>query len=445
MAARIVPADLGPILGRGPAARVAAGTSVDHLGPHMLALTLNLARRHAWAIVVMTGLGACSAEPVHIGPAQTEVRTLIDEHCGSVALCGCAGELVEQDCADELSDRWESRRIEAEALGLTYDSECFEALAAQIEEYDCYWPGGTRRLCDEYCSVYHGDKEVGEDCDGLDSQASDCAQGLVCHLGTCAAPCDSLGGRTLGERCRQGEFAEPFDDCAPGLFCSWETGTCLASAGQGESCAFSACGPGLTCTWPNETCELAAAVGEDCEERQCAHGLYCDWSGPNQSFCRAYAQQGEQCFETPCDDGLWCDDSNVCVGPPEEGQLCLFGSICEEGLVCSNFDGSGTCLAPPEAGSPCLQGTCATGTWCDTSADPMGPGTCTVAQPVGEMCAGHSQCESNYCPNGFCWEAPLLGEPCDEALICAAGLVCNGEICELTNIRAPAVCSYTGW
>ncbi len=414
----------------------------------MLALTLNLARRHAWSIAMVAGLSACSAQTEdRFGPGQTEVRALVDDHCGSVAACACAGELVEEGCADDLDARWEERRVMAQNSGLTYDAECFAALTTQIQDYDCYWPGGTSPLCESFCAVFHGDKAVGESCGAYDNQASDCAQGLVCSEGACAEPCAVLVGRGHNERCAQPEFGQVFDDCAEGLFCSWDTGICLTLAQQGESCRTKACAPGLDCSWQTDTCEIAATEGESCNNRPCAQGHYCEWVEDGgiegQQVCRAYAQSGESCQGRPCDDELWCGDGDRCIAAPGEGQPCLFSSICEEGLVCTDFD-AGTCVAPPEAGAPCVQNECATGSWCETTPDdPVG--VCAVAQPTGEMCSGHRQCQSNYCPNGFCWEAPLAGESCAGANVCAPGLVCNGEICEGTTTRAPAVCSYPGW
>lgn len=407
----------------------------------MLVLTFEFRRRVA-PLGLVVGLSACTAEPDRIGPGEAELRVLVDEHCQSVSACACAGEVVEDGCTETLVDRWEARRAEAQRLGLRYDAECFDALHAQVQDYDCYWPGGPSPLCGSFCAAFHGDREPGESCEGLDHQASTCAQGLVCDQGACVEPCPVLGGRGQGETCF-GETQGVFDDCAQGLGCSPLTFTCQPLAGPGQSCFDIECQPGLYCRWDQSDarCQAGATEGQPCDFESCAEGLYCEWQPNDQQICRAYAAAGESCAQRPCVDALWCDDRDVCVTAPREGDPCLWGSLCAQGYVCDpDF---GACVTPPDAGAPCLQGDCNTGAWCDTREVPEG--ICAEALPDGEMCSGHRQCVSGFCPNGFCWAKPREGESCEGAGVCAAGLVCNGLSCEATTSRAPAACSYPGW
>ena len=68
-----------------------------------------------------------------------------------------------------------------------------------------------------------------------------------------------------------------------------------------------------------------------------------------------------------------------------------------------------------------------------------------LALETGLACTGHSQCDTKYCPRGYCEPRPLLGEDCSQVGICAKGLVCDGLACVETDTRGPAECVYQGW
>jgi hypothetical protein len=424
------------------------------------------------AMGAVASLDACVIEGGP-GPTATELYRLIDAHCASATTCGCAWAVTDEDaCATELEARWKTRLAAALDRGLRYDAECFAAITTQIEDWRCYWPGGDTPLCESYCAPLHGDRAEGDSCQGdgdADGLVSDCAQGLYCLDGTCTAPCAALGGRREGEPCGN-EILGPYDDCAGGLhcswvtgqcepeptvgdpclegncgadlYCSWQTNTCVTAAGAGQPCIDVPCIDGLVCDWQSNTCFAGAGEGQSCNERQCAEGLSCEWSeGDGNAYCRTYATEGQDCSQRQCADLLWCGDSNVCVTAPTEGEPCLFGSLCDDELVCDFVQN--LCVAPPPEGQPCASGTCAEGSWCDTAVVPEG--ICAPRLALDEMCAGHRQCESGYCPNGFCWPLPLEGDACTGAGVCAGGLVCNGTTCEPTLTRAPAACSYAGW
>lgn len=373
------------------------------------------------------------------GPTSTQLYALIDAHCRSATECGCGFAGPDPDtCVPELEARWKVRAEQAQQRGLRYDAACLAGLTAEIESYGCYWPGGPSPLCENFCAVFHGDRAEGDACEGDDPLASDCAQGLTCQDGTCVPPCAALLGRGQGEPCGN-ELWGQYDDCAPGLWCSW-SGQCEPTAELDQPCLDSECGPGLHCYWQTGTCVAAPTEGQRCDELPCAEGLSCRWEN-DQSRCLPLAAEGESCSERSCAEGLWCDSSERCATAPGAGQPCLRGSICDDDSTC-DFE-VGVCLARPEAGAPCALGSCARGAWCDLSVDPEG--LCMPPQPLGGACAGHSQCESRYCPNGFCGSPPQEGESCEATRVCAPGLVCNGTTCETTLTRAPAACSYPGW
>jgi hypothetical protein len=414
-------------------------------------------------------LGGCVIEST--GPTATELYRLIDAHCHSAVRCGCAFAVTGEDaCTTALEARWKQRLSDGLRRELHYDAACFAAMTERIEEYGCYWANGPTPLCESFCAPLHGERAEGEPCAadaGDDGLVSDCAQGLYCLDGTCTAPCVALTGRQQGQTCAA-EGGEPFDDCAPGLFCSWASGRCEPAPGLGQACSGGECADDLQCSWQTRTCVPAAGLGDTCYDLPCAADLacdwetdrcvarpglgepcrgtpcdldlYCDWSS-GSGVCRRYAAEGESCWGTPCEAELLCNEGNVCQSPPGEGQPCLFGFVCTEGLVCAPLEG--LCMPPPAEGQPCPAGECADGAWCDTSTDP--DGICTARRANDEPCTGHRQCQSGYCPNGFCWPLPLEGDGCQGAGICGGGLVCNGTTCEPTLARGPAACSYGGW
>ncbi len=411
----------------------------------LLDLLTSLTRRYVCPLVAVAGLSACDETPQYPGPTSGELESMIALHCESVDTCGCGAEIQSEGCERDLKTRWSARSNNGQRLQLTYDAECFASLQSKIEEYQCYWPGGSTPLCQDFCAVYHGDKPLGAACDATDEHVSDCAQGLLCDQAVCTDPCAALTGRQLGERCGDNE-GETYDDCAVGMTCDWEIGRCIALPGLGDFCDNTGCGAGLTCHWSSGVCVLTAAEGEDCEDVECGDGLYCDWrEGPNErgeQICTPYAAQGQACGNTQCGPDLFCFETEICNPAPGPGQQCLWGSQCDDQSTC-DFD-SNRCVVLPEAGSACASGRCAMGSWCQTS--PEDPdGTCSLPVTNGEMCSGHTQCQSGYCPNGFCFARPGDGDDCTQVGVCAPRLVCNGATCEPTYTRAPAACTYRGW
>ncbi|MEM7153991.1 MAG: hypothetical protein AAF799_14165 [Myxococcota bacterium] len=390
---------------------------------------------------MLAALGGCQAE--RGGPAPEDLVDLIANHCTTVETCRCEGDLVATRCDEDLTDRWNTRIRAGEERELQYDAECFDQLTADVDRYGCAYSGGESPLCGRFCAVYHGDKQLGSSCEGVDSLVSDCAQGLVCSEGTCVDPCAVLGGRLLDEPCRDPSGGSVYDDCAAGLFCDRDLFPCQPLAELGQPCRSTngACADGLSCNWDSDVCVTAAAAGESCDNVECAQGLDCDWINDSR-ICVVEALEGEDCSQARCAGDLYCNDFNFCQDAPGLDELCLFGNICAFGLACDVP--INRCVALPEADQPCLDNRCAAGSWCLSSADDP-DGTCIAPALNGEMCSGHSQCESGYCPNGFCWPRSGAGESCAEGELCAPGLVCNGQTCEGSLTRAPAVCSYPGW
>jgi len=419
--------------------------------PHRCAMLLDLmttlSLRRGWPIVAVVGLGACGGDNGG-RPRAEALQALIATHCERVDTCECGGTLMADTCSDVLSDRWNERVREGERRDLQYDGACFASLSAQVEILRCEAPSVQEGLCQSFCAIFHGGRALGESCESYDALVSDCAQGLVCSQNMCTEPCAALDGRVLGERCSAPMDSSAYDDCAKDLFCDTESGFCAALVGEGESCQEVRCIDGFDCV---ETAEFEfRCVAEPMEEEQspcdalhCGPQAFCDQVG-DDVVCTLYAKEGESCFERSCDERLTCINE-TCRGPAEEGEICFAGRVCAEDYRCDpTLDVCVPLDALPDEGEVCASGQCIEGTQCLSTADDP-EGTCIALYANDEMCSGHSQCASDYCPNGFCWTVPGLDDDCGSDGRCARGLVCNGELCEPTLTRAPAACSYPGW
>jgi len=408
------------------------------------------------ALTSALGLGGCSDTPdlggsgagtagSSDGGTSGEIELVVAEvvatHCEYVDACGCAGE-VGTDCEETLGLTWDARLEAGESRGLTLDAVCLDSTLARMQAQECRWPASSLGpVCETFCAVYHGELQLGDACTAYDIQVSDCAQGLACSEGRCAEPCAALGGALTGESCRNPEFGDQFEECVQGLQCDWESQVCVTLADVGQSCNTQNCMPGLWCDWNSDVCRAGAAEGASCDQAECAEQLYCDWSN-DFPVCRNYAGSGASCQNAQCDTGLVCSNAQVCTEPPGPGQVCASGQ-CASGALC-DWEVE-RCVALPTAGESCLFGECAGSAWCEF-ADPMNPeGQCAELTPYGQACSGHNQCQSAYCPAGYCDHRPEGGEACSPMLPCANGLACNGSTCVTTRSLGSAACVYNGW
>lgn len=374
-------------------------------------------------------------------PRLAEVVAL---QCAHIEACDCAGQPAMDECQSERTQRWDARVTEGETRGLTFDATCLDTLVAEIEAAECSWPGaGLDPICSRFCALYHGDVPLGEACAGEDPLVSDCAQGLTCREGTCAAPCEALLGLDTGATCRPGQ-GEQFDDCREGEFCEFFfDSNCQALSQVGESCDRRPCAPDAYCEFPGRICVAAIVEGGECSDDQCEPDLYCEGLG-GEGACERHHGVGETCGGgVDCDPRLVCNsDTLSCVERASVGEACNATNACVDEAICNLAEG--VCSAFPQtAGALCLNGECGDGLWCDPSQG-FG-GTCMATQPLGDPCTGHAQCETGFCPAGSCAPRPGEGEECLGLRICETGLVCNGETCQTTRTRAPAVCVYEGW
>lgn len=373
------------------------------------------------------------------------VAQLVALHCESTEACACEVTVAQAGCAPTLTDQWRARLVAGEERELTYDPACLDTIEAGIDGAVCAWPpADDRHPCHEFCQVFHGTRGEGERCDRFDDLVSDCDQGLLCDQGRCVTPCAALSGLQAGERCRDAATFTELDRCADGLACIGDEGRCAQAPPAGEPCLLGECAADSYCDYNGSgaTCRRRVGEGANCESAACEVGLACtyvdDNSGNYQVRCTRRGKAGEPCSESGCEEGLGCGIDGRCTPLGDIGSRCDVVN-CREGLLC-DYSVS-VCAVPPPAGQPCLSGECARGAYCETTDVSL----CVAGQPRGTACTGHRQCESGYCPAGFCDVRPGIGDPCAGSLVCDVGASCDGAVCRASVTHGPAVCVYEGW
>jgi hypothetical protein len=390
----------------------------------------------------------CAAVPGFDGVAPAD--------CESRALRGCEAELLRFAPAVERGELVAAGEWPGGCAGALDDA--FAACAAPDETFfvacplvtpatAAAFPGLGAPCADQLCALglrCGGDGKcevpgaVGAGCDG----SGDCATGLVCAAGACAAL--DLGDN--GQAC-----ANPSE-------CGGET-RCLASVRReclapdpGAGCAVDAdCGSARFCD--GGACAPSPGLDQPCGNGvACAPGLACGFSGkggpgpnPFEGLCRPLPKSGEGCALAEggpfvCDGGLACRQG-TCGPPPEAGQLCAVGTIrCAEGLGCKVADPDAICAPRVPEGEPCqLDDTCQAGLFCDFSTN-----RCRAFYPEGKPCQNGNECG----PAGSCVpDAALLfrcvprpdeGAPCflDE---CQPPLTCRSPF--EAGTCAPELCA----
>ncbi len=174
---------------------------------------------------------------------------------------------------------------------------------------------------------------------------------------------------------KNGEACEVAADCESD-YCSADK-TCAAKpaaddkAKEGEACADKECANGLKCN-DSKVCEKDEAVvddkankGESCADKECAEGLECnsDKICADKAIADDKAKEGEACADKECAEGLKCNDSKVCekeeaaADKKSEGEACEKSEECDDGLVCTDVDGSKICLSNEDDEDACVAAT----------------------------------------------------------------------------------------
>lgn len=284
-------------------------------------------------------------------------------------------------------------------------------------------------------------------------EAASCGE-LVTHGFEIDPGCSQYLAGTLGEgeACHGGVVS----DCAPGLSCVSDGGTCPGSCvAVPAPCSEGSCGADAFCTL--DGCQPRAALGEACDEtkielnnmsdRACVAGSHCE-----DSVCVADLGLGAQCFDLDvhaCGDGAcMCPDLEHCDEPTDytcapargEDEPCSGTFDCAEGLFCDFYAGN-RCAARGGPGEACNDsfGTCLHTLVCVD-------GTCVDEQDIisdmpmlaaGESCNGGGSCplgmactcDDADCLDRHCVPAPGLGENCDKQAF--DGHSCSEGLCDI--------------
>lgn len=212
----------------------------------------------------------------------------------------------------------------------------------------------------------------------------------------------------------------------------------LASDGQGLTWDPSCLGAVLD-TIDDAGC--GASFDVDFDDECVAPCLYLHGNKSAGTPCEVYGNQVSDCDQgLTCINGTCAEPCGDGTGDPrgDVGDSCQNG--CRDGLFCDfNVD---RCEKLPTVGQGCDLGQCAEGSFCEAEdlADPMSPLVCKAPRGLSEPCRGHAQCESGFCPAGFCSDLPEKGESCRGTFVCAPGFDCVEEVCVE---GAPAICGIS--
>jgi hypothetical protein len=203
---------------------------------------------------------ACTTEEA-AGPTFEDLALRLAEvECAS-RLAGECGEPSwpdEQACVEQRAAELRDAYTGAEAMGRRYDPECAESLLEPT----------AAETCSAVCSLFIGDKRLGEPCND-EGAGSDCDAATLCSGGTCVER-SLFTPAAEGERCTNDEGASS-RPCRFGLLCDQSNGVCIIAPAEGAPCADVnssepvECGRGFFCELEQRVCQRLRAEGEPCD------------------------------------------------------------------------------------------------------------------------------------------------------------------------------------
>lgn len=240
------------------------------------------------ALGVVTALGAACGPAIDEGDRFPDdfVAQYAEARCGAVSQCACEplGWIDDAMCTGAMHSALDDRVDVLAELAPTYDLECLDALLA-------FWRSPD--ACDAdvrvpYCRLAAHDGAVGDACVSIATHGffvSTCADGLLCDGdGVCAEPAPAIELQA-GETCTgHGVY------CTPGTFC--DGGVCTEALAAGSACAVpQACDDASWCAVPDDaetgTCLARAGEGESCASQSAWDARACAPVDGSNRWCVA--------------------------------------------------------------------------------------------------------------------------------------------------------------
>ncbi len=269
-------------------------------------------------------------------------------------------------------------------------------------------PTALGTACDDglFCTTTDGCNGAGS-CVGLQRDCSDafsCTQD-ICNDTTDACENPLVAGCIIDGACvpeGQDDPTSPCRECVPSASVSDYSNRMQGDRCGDPSCTMGTLTPAATCDANGECIEQAPMT---CNGAVCADAVSCT---------------GNCTGDMDCLETHYCAPSGMCVPDGDDGDPCARGDMCQSGFcadgVCCNTACNGVCVScnqPTSVGmcTPYMAGTdpqmeCGVGMVCNGASNPM---CIDEDRPNGEMCNDNLQCESGYCVDGVCCNAPCSG------------------------------------
>ena len=295
----------------------------------------------------------------------------------------------------------------------------------------------------------------------------------------------SVAERENGAGCTAGTADKcKSKNCVDGVCCAQSAtecnGTCKSCNVAGKAGTCNNVPAGL----PDETCpgDLACDANQQCKallghscssfmecaSGQCTDGVCCNTACTGT--CQQCNQIGKLGTCSPVANGIedpptcvsdtdsrFCDGTGTCtVGKRANGKPCTASAQCTSNNCIDGFCCNSTCTSTCyTCGKPGSEGTCSVipigqpdrsaTTPCD---GPMqycdGSGTCaTNKKPNGGLCAGASECGSNFCVDGICCNNACLGT-CQACNVTGSEGTCVNSSTGAQDVNATVPCTGPG-
>ncbi len=273
-------------------------------------------------------------------------------------------------------------------------------------------------------------------CKTICAADTDCRGGYYCQLGQCVTKKSDGDVCASGNQC-QSNYCSNGYCCVSGKCCSQNVhcndgNVCTDDTCQNNQCSTAnnslACGSG--------TCNGLLFTGaKSCSGGTCSGGGLTSSCG-GVDPCLTYS-----CTETGCQSG-YQPSGTTCATP-----VCQAGNQLTTTRQCN---GSGSCSDGGTTG-PCsgnflckdsvsCHTTCTSSAQC-TAAAYCSNGACLAKKADGGVCSQATECQSNYCSNGYCCAG---GTCCVTASSCADSNVCTDDLCQAnmcTKVNNTAPCA----